>query len=167
MKDAIGIIKKLNKKQLYGILIIGVLLLLLSSGLGAANDADELKAEAFDYGQYTKSLEESLEKALNQIQGISEAEAMVTLESGFEYIPAYETGGDSFGSGEGEQEKLIVLKKQGGSEEAFILKERLPTIKGVLVIAKGVGSSEAERNVVEAVKTVFDISASRVKVLAK
>lgn len=166
MKGFITLVKRLNKKQLYGILIIGVLLLLLSSGFGTT-ESDESSEQEFDYAQYTKTLEENLEKTLNQVQGVSEAKAMVTLESGFEYVPAYETGSEKYESDAGEQKKFIVLKKKGGAEEAFVLKECLPKIQGVLVIAKGVGNSETERDVVEAVKTIFDISSSRVKVLEK
>lgn len=166
MKNGISFLKKLNKRQLYGILIIGVVLLAFTSKF-AATETDESDAEQFDYAEYTKTLEDGLVRVLNRVQGISEAEVMVTLASGFEYVPAYETATDGFEAESEETKKFIVLKKKGGSEEAFVLKECFPEIQGVLVIAKGVESSEAERDVVEAVKTVFNISSNRVKVLEK
>ena len=165
VKTAMTIMKRLNKKQLYGILVVGVLLLMFSAQFG---DADNLtrKDDSFDYLQYTSNLEKGLARILNRVQGVTEAEVMITLQSGFEYVPAYETETDGYEKGKEEQKKFIVLKK-GGSEEAFVLKEQFPEVQGVLVIAKGVESSETERNIVEAVKTVFNISSNRVKVLEK
>ncbi len=162
----IPFLQKLNKKQLYGILIIGVVALLFSSRFSESK-TEPTESELFDYVSYTQSLEDNLRRLLNHIQGISEAEVMITLESGFEDVPAYETEKEELDTTAEEQKKFIVLKKKGGSEEAFVLKEHFPKIKGVLVVAKGVEHSETERNVVEAVKTIFNISSSRVKVLEK
>ena len=59
VKTAMTIIKRLNKKQLYGILVVGVLLLVFSAQFG---DADNLtrKDDSFDYLQYTSNLEKGL-----------------------------------------------------------------------------------------------------------
>lgn len=165
MKTSMPIIKKLNKKQLYGILTVGVVLLIFSTRLGNTDESKKVDY-SFDYLQYTSNLEKGLARILNRVQGVTEAEVMITLQSGFEYVPAYETETDGYEKGREEQKKFIVLKK-GSSEEAFVLKEEFPAVQGVLVIAKGVENSETERNVVEAVKTAFNISSSRVKVLEK
>lgn len=167
MKKSFELLGKMNKRQLIGILIIGVLLLLLPTGLGRVDSKADENTARFDYESYANSLEKSLEKTLNQMKEISEAEVMITLKSGFEYVPAYESGENSFSKESGNQGKMIVLKKQGGSEEAFVVTEKLPVVQGVLVIAKGADNSETKWHVVEAVKTIFDIPTSKVKVLAK
>ncbi len=136
--------------------------MLFSSGWSDATDA-VVSSEESDHGTYIKMLERNLEATLEEINGVSQVETMITLDSGVEYIPAYETGKDGSTA---EEHRVIVLKKKEG-EEAFVIKERLPVVKGVLVVAKGVENNETERNIIEAVKTVFDISAGRVKVLAK
>lgn len=152
---------RLNKRQLYGILILGGILLLLSSV--RPTKVQDATADKSQHMVYTEFLENTLEETLEDVEGVSNVKTMITLDSGVEYIPAYETEkGDSTVG----KQNVIVLKKKEG-EEAFVLKERLPTIKGVLVVAEGVGNIETERNIIEAVKTVFDISAGRVKVLAK
>ena len=164
MKATIPILRKLNKKQLYGIFVVGIVLLIFASGLDKTNHMEH--DGVFDYSEYTSELEKGLERVLNRVQGVAEVEVMITLKSGFEYVPAYETEIDGYEKGTEEQKKFIVLKK-GGSEEVFVLKEQFPEVQGVLVIAKGVENIETERNIVEAVKTVFNISSNRVKVLEK
>lgn len=128
------------------------------------NSDESIAADGFtDHAAYTEILEKNLEETLGEMTGVSQVKVMITLENGVEYIPAYET--EKGGSVTEEQHAVVLQKKDG--EEAFVLKERLPVIKGVLVVAKGVENIETERSIIEAVKTVFDISAGRVKVLAK
>lgn len=152
---------RLNKRQLYGILILGGILLLLSSV--RPTKVQDTTADKSQHMIYTEFLESTLEETLEDVEGVSNVKTMITLDSGVEYIPAYETEKGDATAG---KQNVIILKKKEG-EEAFVLKERLPTIKGVLVVAEGVENIETERNIIEAVKTVFDISAGRVKVLAK
>ena len=152
---------RLNKRQLYGILILGGILLLLSSV--RPTKVQDATVDELQHMVYTEFLESTLEETLEDVEGVSNVKTMITLDSGVEYIPAYETEKGDATAG---KQNVIVLKKKEG-EEAFVLKERLPTIKGVLIVAEGVGNIETERNIIEAVKTVFDISAGRVKVLAK
>ena len=166
MKAEATLFKRLNKKRLYGILIIGVLVLAFSAGVSSV-EKKTLEKEEFDYIRYVENLEKGLGGILNRIHGVSEVEVMITLESGFEYVPAYELEKEQLNANSNENQKVIILKKSGGSEEAFVIKERFPEIQGVLVIAKGVENIETEQNIVEAVKAVFNISSKRIKVLEK
>ena len=162
MKEKFVLLRKLNKKQLLIVFILGIALLLIPSGF-SEKQTEGVEEELLDYATYIERLEGNLEKTLGRMYGVSDVDVMITLKSGFEFVPAYEAEKNAGA----EEQKFIVLKKKGGSEEAFVLKEQFPEIQGVLVIAKGVGNGETERNIIEAVKTVFNISSSRVKVLEK
>lgn len=123
--------------------------------------------------------ETSLEKMLNNIQGISEVEAMVNIDS--TNVKIYEknimqglqttvetdqNGGRRTVEDETKESQLVFLRK-GDEESPLLIHTKKPEVRGVFIIAKGVDNKVTEQKVVEAVSRVLDVPSYRISVLSK
>lgn len=123
------------------------------------------------------SYEKELEDMLNKIQGVSEAEVMVNLDS--TNIHVYEKnlikgsqtteesdqhGGDRTVEDQTE-ESQVVLVRQGDREVPLLVQTKKPEVRGVFVIAKGAENKTVENWIVESVSRVLDVPTDRKSVV--
>jgi stage III sporulation protein AG len=102
---------------------------------------------------------------------------MISFESGSESVPAFNSNNskkvteenDSSGGKRTTNENTVstdvVTSNEAGGSKPFITKEMKPVISGVIVIAEGAANPDVKYELYEAVKTVFNISQLKVKVL--
>lgn len=126
---------------------------------------------------YITEIEQKLEQIAASIVG-GKAEAMVTLENGIEYIYASETETDTqknedktgedktkIQQNDSNAQKYIIVKNANGDEEALVVTEIMPTVKGVVVVCDCKGDSVLAEAVRQAVVTALNISEKRVCVI--
>lgn len=125
------------------------------------------------------SYEEDLKMMLNNIQGVSEAEVMVNLDS--TNVKVYETNlikgqqitNESDNNGgirkveDQTEETQVVLVRQGDQEVPLLVQTEKPKVRGVFVVAKGVDHSAVKMWVIEAVARVLDVPTHKVSVMPK
>lgn len=195
--------KKLNIKYVFILLSVGILLMIIGSVINSPeeptnlpafqtneNDEEEGDAEAAftssnkqkdasTMTEYEALYEEQLEKALEQIIGVSDVSVVVNLAESEETVfeknenikeqMTEET--DREGGTRGVQDKTreseVVIIRNGDKEEPLIKKTEKPNIRGVLIVARGVENVEVKSWVVEAVSRVLDVPPHRVSVLPK
>ncbi|MBE5962669.1 MAG: stage III sporulation protein AG [Lachnospiraceae bacterium] len=122
--------------------------------------------------------EKKLKKLLEKIDGVGEAEVMITLKSSKELVvlkdepytqeslnEVDDQGGSRTSSSATNDEETILVDNGNGNTEPFVVKELAAQIEGVVVIAKGGGDGEVALNIVSAVEVLFGIPAHKVKVL--
>lgn len=124
---------------------------------------------------YEKELKEMLEK----IQGVSEVEVMVNLDSTnvkiYEknLIKGQQTTDESDKNGgirkveDNTEETQVVLVRQGDQEVPLLVQTRKPDVRGVFVVAKGVDHATVKSWVVDSVSRVLDVPTHRVSVMPK
>lgn len=126
-----------------------------------------------------KSFEKDLKQMLEKIQGVSEVDVLVNLDS--TNIQIYEknlirgqqTTDESDKSG-GErkvedhtEESQVVLIRQGDQEVPLLVQTKKPEVRGVFVVAKGVDHATVKMWVTESVSKVLDVPTHRVSVMPK
>lgn len=126
-----------------------------------------------------KKYEETLQVMLNQINGISEVEVMVNVDS--TNVQIYEkdmiigtqrteesdqNGGNRLIEDETKETKLVYIR-EGDKEIPVLIQTKKPEVRGVLVIANGVESATLKQAVIEAVSRVLDVPTYRISVLPK
>ncbi|WP_040196967.1 hypothetical protein [Candidatus Soleaferrea massiliensis] len=178
--------KLLKSDKKVGIILIiglvGIALIFLSEFIGGTPKKEEKDFSNQDIltNNYAYELEEKLLKVVSTIEGVGQAQVMVTLENGVEYVYAQEektsvdrnedTKSDSTtktqekGSSEG---KIVVIDGQNGTKEALVQTEKQPTVKGVVIICEGGDDIMVEQKIIDVVGTALDISANRVCVAKK
>ena len=112
-----------------------------------------------------------------QIKNVGEVDVMITYESSTEVIPASnitesnqvteekDAQGGTRTTVQEDMSKNVVTS--GGNQDLIVIKEIKPQIRGVMVVAKGAGDIRVKTELVEAVKTIFQIPGYRVMVYEK
>jgi stage III sporulation protein AG len=140
-----------------------------SQETGATSDVSELEET------YKKQLESLLEK----IDGVSEVEVMVNLDStmvqvyeknlikGTQATEENDRNGGTRQIEENTEETQVVLVRQGDQERPILVQTKKPEVRGVLIVAKGVEKATVKQWIVEAVSRVLDVPTHRVSVKPK
>lgn len=140
-----------NKKALFLLLfgaILGVSLILTDT---AKNDNKNTIDSTSDIDKYTQQLEEKLEEIISTINGVSDVNVLITLESGSELV---------YASDDSEENEKHVIVNNG----LVLVKENLPKIKGVAVVCKGGNNAELKTKITELTCSVLGIYSTHVYV---
>lgn len=184
--------KKKTFYKLLGVLIVGVMLLIVSStfkstskkltsspqGSQLVTSKVDQNLERQEEAPYEMKMEARLKNILKKMQGVGEVEVMITTTYGKEIILAEDMtshqsttleedqeGGNREVSSYDDQKKIVMQNANLASgSEPIIIKEKQPEIQGVLVIAEGVASSVVKESITEAAQILLGIPAHRVTV---
>jgi len=130
-----------------------------------------------DETDYRLGLERDLTALLRRVSGAGEVVVLVTLESGFRGVygenkeaTARMTREDDGGGGRREVEETtsrteVVVTRDGPGENPLVLLEKLPQLRGVMVIAEGAGDPRLREQLVLALQAGLDLPAHRITVL--
>ena len=119
------------------------------------NSQNESTQEYSSAVEYTNFLENKLGNVLSKISGVGSVNVIITLESGFSYEYATDTETTIT------TETVILV-----SNKPVVMKEIYPTIKGVVVVAKGAENFSVKMNILSAVETVLEIDRTSITILA-
>lgn len=178
-------IKGFQKDQWLIVILIGVLLfiIVLPTGKKEKNKEErvaEKEAETAateEAGRaYEGWLEERLEEALGQIEGVGRIKVMVTLADSGEQIlekderenrtETKEGSGDSERTGlEIELEYTTIFAEENGVKTPYIVRQKNPKVEGVVVIAEGGGNSVVAQNISKAVGALFGLETHKIMVM--
>ena len=65
------------------------------------------------------------------------------------------------------REQNVVIIRRGDEEIPLLIQTKKPSVRGVLVVAKGVDNLEIKRWVIDAVAKVLDVPEHRISVMPK
>lgn len=128
--------------------------------------------------EYCDKLEERLENLLNNIDGISNVQVMITLKSGSESVVLTEVTSDEnirSENGQGGQsseeksyrnESVVVYEKDSsGNTIPYVVKENVPQIEGIAIIAKGGDKAENVLKITSVAQALFNVEAHKISVI--
>ncbi len=178
---------KLRKKeQLLTILLVTAILLLAfwpekTKETPTEEDTESLLAETeeTEITQEREALEGKLKNILEQVEGVGLVEVAITLESTGtktveKDVPDSETSTKKSQEGTTEesesktsQEATVYTEGADGSKTPYVVRETMPEVRGVLVIAQGGDDPEIVQEIKEAVMALFHLEAHKIKVMKK
>lgn len=147
--------KKKTNVIIVFLVIIGLVLVLSSF----VSPKTEEKTTDENHAEYIKSLEEKIAKIASNVTGL-EAEATLTLETGTEYVYLDQNTTES----QKNEQSYIVINDGEGGEKALIVTEKMPQIRGVVVIAKGANISQMNA-IKDAVAALLNVRSSKISVI--
>jgi len=186
-----------NKKRKYVLVIalIGIVLIIVSNLFSPKENINESMNQETDapvheddieevsletnVNEIEASYEKDLQEMLNQIQGASEVEVMVNVDS--TNVNVYEkdlivgtqstdetdrNGGNRKVEDETKETKLVYVRK-GDQEVPVLVQTKKPEVRGVFIIAKGADNATVKKWIVEAVSRVLDVPTYRISVMPK
>lgn len=63
------------------------------------------------------------------------------------------------------EDKAVLVSQSSGESMPYVIKETLPEIQGIVVLAEGAGNSKLIGEIVEAVQVLFDVPIHKIKVM--
>lgn len=152
--------KEKNKKLVYVILIIGVILLSLPSFL------PQKEAEPSQETVVNERLEERLSDIISEISGVGKVKVMITYKSTSEKRVAKDKNTRNSANEIYEEEKNVLLGS-GSEQKPFITREEMPKILGVAVVAEGGGRDDVKAEISRAVRALTGVSANNIAVFSR
>lgn len=179
LKNLITKIKAVKHIEIIIAVIAVALMILVFSGIGSKKTAKSdnsgvntnATVTATDVGTVT-DWENRLAKILSQIDGVGETKVMITVKTTTEKITAktVSTNTSSSQNGNGSvttstnvTESPVIVSGSGKSEP-YILKEIMPEVLGVIVVAEGADSATTKLAIMRAVQTVLQVNAACVEI---
>lgn len=168
-------IKKISKNPKFLIIlgISGILLIFISSLFsGDKNDEkSNVKSDAaYTTNEYCSMLEDDIKDIVTGITGDKNPTVVVTLESGIRYSYASadetdtssSTGSANDQSSESKKQSYITVKTADGGEQALVVTEIMPEVRGVAIICAGGNSDITAEKIKNAVTAALNITSKRV-----
>lgn len=161
--------KHLNSKKIVAIGIIGIVLIGLSSFVPEKKEkqqhSDEISTE-----EYKNILEKQVKEIAVSISGDKKTKVIITLETSIrrEYAGESQNISGEKSTDKGKEtsgtvkEKAITVKKSDGSEEALLITEYMPQIRGVAIVCNTGGSEGIKQAISDAVTAALGITSKRV-----
>lgn len=111
---------------------------------------------------YRADLESRMKAICEQVAGVGEADVIVTLEGGFEYIYATDkkatVGGES---------TTYITVGSGNSESLVYIGERVPAITGIGVVCAGGMDPSVRREVTALLSAAFGVGSNKIYVTGR
>ena len=136
-------LKSIKHIEIYITIIFAIILILIffsSSSTNKSNTYSNSKSNVVTQDTtittYIDNMENKLEQILSQVEGASNVNVMITLDM-----------------------TNTVVK------DNVIQVADFPNIKGIVIVAKGVESTQVKMNILKAVQAVIDVSSGRIEIL--
>lgn len=171
------IIDKVKDNKKYRIAIIGWILILAAIIYFLPSKSNKSESKVINNNTEI-SKNEQLEKVLSGIKGCGKVSVMITYESDGEIVCASttETQTDTVrektengGIRESEttkENKKPVTVGSGNGENALVVLNKEPKVKGVIVVAQGAENLGVKLSLQKAVETVLQVSPEQVEIFA-
>ncbi len=137
------------------LVVLGVILIVSTF----IKEPEKAETENLNHSEYIALLEEKIAKIASKVTGL-QAEATLTLETGTEYVYLDQNTTEQ----EKNEQSYIVVDDGSGGQKALIVTEKMPQIRGVVVIAKGATNSQ-KTAIKEAVAALLNIRSSKISVI--
>ncbi len=150
---------KNNKKLVILILcfVIGVVLLLFGSKDKTKNGNTEVSADKNSEIHYSELIEKKLETFLKTVDGIESVKVFVTVDGGTELEYAGIGKGNEYAS------SYLVIDK-GNEEEAAVVREIYPSIRGVAISCTGGNDGTVKKEITALIGAALGISTNKIMV---
>ena len=133
---------------------LGILVYTASCGKEAEEPAQAGMVEA----PAETAVEERLEETLSCIRGAGKVQVMITYDTGAQVVPAMRTEVQSSTQESAGTETATL------NDEALVLTEKAPAVRGVIVIAEGAADIAVKLRLQSAVQTVLGIDPGCIEV---
>ena len=144
---------------LVGGAVLGLALLLISSGIGNTDKGESISEEqandAAQMAAYQTALEEQLRSLCDAVTGVDKVEVMVTLSEGYRTVYATDENGKPVSTG------------SGSAQHALAETVKPPAVAGVGVVCRGGNDPRVQKELVELISTALGIPTNRVSVTGK
>ena len=169
MNEAVKKAEKLikNPKLLVTIGLVGIVLIFISSFFGGDTESgNTVSGSEYSPEQYCEQLERRVQRLVEHITGDKDATVVITVDGGksYEYADATEYTASTSDEQESEStnKSYITVRTADGGEQALIISETMPKVRGVAIVCDGGDDEIISKSIENAVTAALDITSKRV-----
>ena len=173
-KPKFNLVKLFNAKNiklivLVLILIVGLILFMKIGGTkSSVKSSQSTELEYQTTMSYCEQLEKKLEKVLSQVKGAGQVKVMISLEGSPELVYAMDSDSKVSSTNSGStttSSSTPIIIQRNGKSGPLILTEKLPNVKGVIIVSSGANDVSIKIDILNSVSTLLDISTDKINVL--
>lgn len=164
-----------NKKNIKIIVAVVIMLVAVILYIGISLDSKNVSSESsgdttgyISTLEYCEKLEGKLEDIISQIDGAGNVKVMISVDGSPELIYVSDTDTKTSTTTSGTttttSSSPIIIGNSGNSS-GIIMTEKLPNVKGVIVVSSGAGDTKIKLNILNAISTLLDISVDKITIL--
>ncbi len=176
-------LKKIKHIEVYLVIIFVVAVLLIlfapSSSQNTTSVSTTNKTTITTTLEYARMLETRLDGVLSEIEGAGNTRCMITLDGEIERVYAYSddlknsTTENSTANGStnktetnnSNREPIIITTN--GTSSPLVIKEIMPKVKGVVVVASGADNVKVKLDILKAVQALLKVDSSAIEIFCK
>lgn len=167
----LGFFNKKNIKVIVAVVLM-LIALILYIGLGSGKEYSQAESTAKDNYittmEYCEKLESKLQSIISQIDGAGNVKVMVTVDGSPELIYVSDTDTKTSTTTNGTTTTTTsspIIVGSGSNSNGIVMTEKLPKVKGVIVVSTGAGQIGIKLDILNAVATLLDISTDNITIL--
>lgn len=156
-----------NIEIIIGLVIIAVMIIIYSNVSAAKEKTD---ADSGGEATLTDNLETRLADILGEIEGAGEVKVMITYAGTGDKITAETTNTHTTttnGSTSSTTTTTTTSSPVLSGSDVVILQEKMPEIKGVIVVAEGASDMKVKLKLMQATATVLGINANSIQIFTR
>lgn len=166
-------IKSVKHIEIILAVVAVAVMIIIFTGFKNKSNASDVKEttvkEVVDEQSGVTVWEKKLAGILSGIDGVGKAEVMITAKSTTEKVTANTTSTTNTASGSGVNTTTSVttspvIVTNNGKSEPYVIKELMPEIIGVIVVAEGADNAVTKLSIMRAVQTALNIDSSCVEI---
>lgn len=152
-----------NKKNTFviiALIVLGLLLLVLpinSTSAGTYQSEDER------LNKYINDTEDKIETLCSKIQGVSNVNVTVYLDSGFETVYAYNEQNKATSNGINSEKKYVTIGS-GNDESMVCIVEKMPNICGIAIVCSGGGNPVIANQLINLISSAYNVPKNKIYV---
>lgn len=176
IKGVVAKLKSIKHIEIIIAVIAVALMILIFAGVKNTSDKDKSTTEnetvISSTGSTVSDWEKKLAEVLSSIDGVGKTEVMITAKSTTEKVTANTTTTNTSSSQNNSGNITTstnttaspVIVNNNGKSEPYILKELMPEVMGVIVVAEGADSAVTKLAIMRAVQTVLQVNSACVEI---
>ena len=154
-------IKSVKNIEIIFALVLGAIALFVFFGNFSLFSTQE-KNTSYDFSEYVSSLQNKIEAVISQIDGAGNVDMVITFSGGVEQEYAYTTEKVTENGVVTETNTLTLV-----SGKPVVIRDKMPQISGVVIVADGAGNMSVRLEIIEAVQALLDVPNGKIEVFKR
>ncbi len=168
-KEIINKIKSIKNYEIIISLIIIAVILLIYFSVTDKKDAN-VDVKSSNVSSLTDGLEERLEDILSKIDGVGKTDVLITYNSTAEQVTASTSSSNQTTTNNGTNSTTTSTTNSSpiiNNKDVIVLQEKMPEIRGVIVVADGARDVKTKMQILSAVSTALDINQNTIQIFTR
>lgn len=167
-----GKLKNIKHFEIIVVIAFCAILLLIYASTFNSKKTEKNTSTTLTTEEYATYLENKLSNVLSHINGAGNVNVMITLECGVEYVYATnkteETTSSTISGTTTTQTTVseeIILVSVSGKSSPIVLKENLPKVSGVVIVASGANNINIRLELQRAAEALLEVDEKDIEIL--